>query len=524
MPRSMSLLLSLALCSACAVDLDDELDPVREEAQSIEIAATDNTLSGPNGSVVISNMTGNGLTVKYSPGRTYTWARLFLSEGNGAGLVLAAQDMGYSSGNYTYRFSHPTFINGANIHVLVLRYDGATETAIPQGILASSSSWAHFSYAGSGPSDPGDPGDPGNGTFPMTFQNRTRGTWSNGQIHVQVIGMNAAGRWCTLRPNGQLIPMSPGDNDAPGHLRKNGVNYAAYGATLAAASQWTMPTHLTGGRVYISVGSPLYIRAVDNGWVGPDVQNPGDPNQDVYYDWIEFTYVHNAVPFGGNTTQVDMFGLPLTMRLQQTSSGYDSTVGITLSRDEVFRQYRDAVPAAFDALAGSHRIVAPFHGDFRPGRSQAGYLQGYIDQAWSYYASHQLKYTDGGVTYVGSVVNGRLQFTRNGAGPFFVSKPTTHDVMAAAGALASGNPIELAFEAQLDAAFNRGVVLDTGNWLKPSAYFKTAPRNEYVKFFHRISLLGRAYGFAYDDVNDQSTVRILSNASPPTRLTIGVGW
>jgi hypothetical protein len=34
----------------------------------------------------------------------------------------------------------------------------------------------------------------------------------------------------------------------------------------------------------------------------------------------------------GNTTQVDQFGLPLTVRLQQASSGYDKKTGITLSR------------------------------------------------------------------------------------------------------------------------------------------------------------------------------------------------
>ncbi|MFC5832597.1 hypothetical protein [Nonomuraea insulae] len=37
-------------------------------------------------------------------------------------------------------------------------------------------------------------------------------------------------------------------------------------------------------------------------------------------------------------------------------------------------------------------------------------------------------------------------------------------------------------------------------------------------------LQGRAYGFAYDDINDQSSVKILPNANPPTSLTIGIGW
>lgn len=34
----------------------------------------------------------------------------------------------------------------------------------------------------------------------------------------------------------------------------------------------------------------------------------------------------------------------------------------------------------------------------------------------------------------------------------------------------------------------------------------------------------RAYGFPYDDINDQSSVQILGNANPPTALTLGIGW
>lgn len=104
--------------------------------------------------------------------------------------------------------------------------------------------------------------------------------------------------------------------------------------TLAQASTVTMPTQLGGARIYISLGSPMYIpiSSDDSGWGGPDLLNPSDPNADVYFDWYEFTYTYGAVPFGGNTTQVDQFGLPLTARLQQTSSGFDQTNGITLSK------------------------------------------------------------------------------------------------------------------------------------------------------------------------------------------------
>ncbi|WP_191292100.1 beta-1,3-glucanase family protein [Kitasatospora herbaricolor] len=74
------------------------------------------------------------------------------------------------------------------------------------------------------------------------------------------------------------------------------------------------------------------------------------------------------------------------------------------------------------------------------------------------------------------------------------------------------------------AAFNRGVALDTTRWYAPGAYYPApTAKNDYAGFFHCVGLGHRACGFAYDDVNDQSSVRILPDADPPSRLTIGIG-
>ena len=70
------------------------------------------------------------------------------------------------------------------------------------------------------------------------------------------------------------------------------------------------------------------------------------------------------------------------------------------------------------------------------------------------------------------------------------------------------------------------VAVDTSKWLTPSAYYpKAGLKNDYAMFFHGIGLDHRAYGFAYDDVNDQSSVQILPDANdPPTLLTLAIGW
>ena len=386
----------------------------------------------------------------------------------------------------------------------------------------------HFTYTQAGGSGGGGGGG-GSGTFPVTFQNNTRGTWSNAQIYVLVLGQAVPGQWSYLKSNGTLAHISHLDASAPGHLTKNGVNYPNMSFTLAQASTVTIPARLEGGRMYISVGSPMYIAVSpdDQGWAGPDLRNPADPNIDVYFDWYEFTYQFGVTAFGGNTTQVDMFGFPMTARLQQTAIGYDHTVGITLTRAQVMSQYTAAVGTAFQSLADTYRIVAPRSSAlFQPGGAQANYLQSYIDQTWAYYRANQFTLTRLNQTFTGRVSGNTLTFTKDGTGPFVLNKPTTADVMACSGALASAGMSTTALElgAEFCAAFNRGVALNTAEWYKPAAYYTGAAKNDYAGFFHAISLNHLAYGFAYDDINDQSSVQILPNANPPSSLTIGIGW
>lgn len=385
----------------------------------------------------------------------------------------------------------------------------------------------HFTYTHGGGGGGG--GGNGNGTFPVTFQNNTHGRWTNGQIFVTVLGMATPGEWSYLKPDGTLAHINHLEENAQGHLTKNGRNYANMSFSLLQASTVNIPARVEGGRMYISLGSPMFIPISpdDRGWGGPDLHNSGDPNADVFFDWYEFTYAFGAIAFGGNTTQVDMFGFPMTARLQQTATGYDQTVGITLTRDQVMAQYNTAVGPAFQPLANTYRIVAPrSSASFAPGGSQANYLQPIIDQAWTLYTNNPFQLTRLNQTFAGRVVNGRLQFTKDGVGPFFLNKPTTKDIVECSGALASAgmSTVELELGAEFCAAFNRGVALNTANWYNRAAYYASNPKNDYAQFFHAVGIDQRAYGFAYDDINDQSTVKILSNSNPPSQLTIGIGW
>ena len=188
------------------------------------------------------------------------------------------------------------------------------------------------------------------GRVPVIFENLARAQYSDDSIFIYALGVDANNKWCRFLPDGSMHPVDPADADAPGHLTKRGINYANYAFPLSQAGAFMVPAHVGGGRIYISLGSPLYIPIGVNAWGGPDLLNPADPNADVIYDWYEFTYVQGSVPFGGNTTQVDQFGLPMTARLRQEAIGYDETVGITMSREEIFSRYQNNVGPALSLI------------------------------------------------------------------------------------------------------------------------------------------------------------------------------
>ena len=90
-------------------------------------------ISGSSGEIKATDMTNGSMTISYTSGTQKNYARLYVSEGNGTGLILANADMSYSSGTYTYTTSHSTFTSGANIYVCVLVNDGGVESCVQIG-------------------------------------------------------------------------------------------------------------------------------------------------------------------------------------------------------------------------------------------------------------------------------------------------------------------------------------------------------------------------------------------------------
>ncbi|MCW7540601.1 glycoside hydrolase family 64 protein [Aquabacterium sp. A7-Y] len=381
--------------------------------------------------------------------------------------------------------------------------------------------------AGNG-SPPPAPPPPTTGAMRLQLVNGTGGAWSDQQVWWAVIGYDPVTRALSwVDRNGRLVPAALGDNDAPNRLVKNGQNYANYFSRLSDSAGVPLP-RIDSGRMFISVGSPMYIRinqAADGrlGFAGPNLGNPSDPNQDVHFEWIEFTL--DQYGYHGNTTRVDQFGFPLRTRLVGRD-GYDRTLGETESRAKIFADFEAQVPAEFRPLVQRPwRIVAPAKAHFNHGKPQGHYFDAYVDEVWNHYRNNELVFTAEAGTFRGRVIGEDFVFSKDGgpANLYIRGRPTTQAILEGSGNLATGNPQELVVQAQITAAFNRHLLVhvDPSRWSDASAYYPRSPANHYAKFWHDHSLHGLAYGFCYDDVRGHSS---LQEHPDPSSLTVTVGW
>lgn len=367
------------------------------------------------------------------------------------------------------------------------------------------------------------------GTFPVEFVNNSG--HANDDVYITVIGQTSAGYWAWVDSDGNAHPIDHEYANAPGHLEKDGVNYGNMSYTLAEASTVTMPPELQGARIYISIDEPLYIAiSEDNmGWTVPNPVQTTDPNYETIYDWYEFTYQYRGIPFGGNTTQVDQYGLPLSFTLTQGS--YTGTRGTTST--DVYTTYLNSVPPEFAGLViyddqnNPIRIASPR--STQPG-DLATYLDEPVDDFWTKYTTETFTFESPGAYTISGQVNasGQFEYTVTALSPdgvsgnYVMDKPTTAEVFAGNGPFV-GTHEQGAFLAQLNAAFNRGVAASPDQWGTASAYYPDEVKhNEYAQVFHELGIDGKNYGFPYDDVNSQSSVLILDNSQPPGNLTITI--
>ena len=352
----------------------------------------------------------------------------------------------------------------------------------------------------------------------IELNNKTNGKYSDSEIYWCILGNNANNQLCYMDKDGNMIPASESLNT----VEVNGTKYANIYHTLAESDHVYAPT-IRSGRMYLSYGKPVYVKFNGStGYAGPDLNNPGDVNANTLFEFAEFTI--EGKHYWGNTTRVDYFCFPMVTRLIGGSlyGGYDNVVGDVGTRDEIFTAFKNEVPNEYKSLVRDDRIIAPCKSTFNVGKINGNYFDNYINEFWNKYANEDLRFSSESGRFVGRVVGNQMRFTREGDSTvYYVDKPNTQEVLEGKGAFDRGNGVEKAIEAQLCAAFNRGVATEPDKWYTPSQYYKNSVANFYAGFFHEHSVLGKAYGFCYDDVNDQSTLLQYDKADA---LVIDLKW
>ena len=351
----------------------------------------------------------------------------------------------------------------------------------------------------------------------IELNNKTNGKYSDSEIYWCILGNNENNQLCYMDKDGNMIPASESLNT----VEVNGTKYANIYHTLAESDHVYAPT-IRSGRMYLSYGKPVYVKFNGStGYAGPDLNNPGDVNANTLFEFAEFTI--EGKNYWGNTTRVDYFCFPMVTRLIGGSlyGGYDNVVGDIGTRDEIFTAFKNEVPNEYKSLVRDDRIIAPCKSTFNAGKTNGNYFDNYINEFWNKYANEDLRFSSESGSFVGRVVGNQMRFTREGDSTvYYVDKPNTQEVLEGKGAFDRGNGVEKAIEAQLCAAFNRGAT-EPDKWYTPSQYYKNSVANFYAGFFHEHSVLGRAYGFCYDDVNDQSTLLQYNKADA---LVIDLKW
>ncbi|WP_073949919.1 beta-1,3-glucanase family protein [Streptomyces kebangsaanensis] len=346
--------------------------------------------------------------------------------------------------------------------------------------------------------------------LPLTIVNNS-GAFGNASVHVYIVG-NQDGRQVRVTPDGTLAPIALSDNGADG--------FTDYAIPLAGSGETRLSLPRMSGRIYVALGRKLKFRAVTDGNGDAALQYPAgwvssDPNYPVLHDCAEFTY--NSAGMFCNTTMVDMFSVPLSIRL---TGARDQTTGTVRGggRAAAFAALRQT--EGFSRLVvDDTRVIAPGHG-LDAGLFAKDYFAPYIDEVWSAYTGRDLTVTTDAGTFTGRVRGGRLTFDGPASAGF--GKPSTRDVLFCDGALAAPNdgttgPVA----AVLGAGFNRSTLLAAAAHpvTDASSFYRTGITNHYAKAMHAATEDGRAYGFAFDDVADFASY-IQDTAPTGIRLTL----
>lgn len=374
------------------------------------------------------------------------------------------------------------------------------------------------------PTAPADSGEvpPKSDVLPVKVTNNTG---RNDNVYVYVLGTNlSTGKLGYVDANGAFTAWS-GGAAVPVPAPDVAISGPAAGKTTTVK----VPKNLSG-RIYMSFGQKLDFRLTTDGLVQPAPWASGDPNFNILFDWTEFTLNDSGLWI--NSTQVDMFAVPQTVTVLD-GTGSSSKTGELKSggRQKVIDGVKANPAFAKSVVTRADgtvlRVLAPGKAA-SAGLMDANYLAPYINSAWSAYAAKTLTvtpFTDQPNTkFFGKTSGDVMNFTdTTGKTVASFTKPSTADVWDCAGALGAPNDLVVGPIARtLCAAMQRTTLgtLDTQPSGSASDFYKGDVTNVYAKVVHEQMADGKAYAFAFDDVQNQES---LVHSGDPRQATIVLG-
>jgi hypothetical protein len=182
--------------------------------------------------------------------------------------------------------------------------------------------------------------------------------------------------------------------------------------------------------------------------------------------------------------------------------------------------FKDSLSAPFQASIKPTRVMAPQNSSqFYVGGAYANYFKPILDSLWTLWTASPFTFKYGGSTWT-ITGNGTDTVTVSGTNAGKMSKPTARSIWANN----SFDQMSLNFVAPLSSALCRGVARDASWYNDPSTYYhKSKIRSEFADLLHRISIHNKAYGFGFDDNNNQSSVLIVGSSQPLDSLVVDFG-
>ncbi|GAA1605183.1 beta-1,3-glucanase family protein [Actinoplanes couchii] len=358
------------------------------------------------------------------------------------------------------------------------------------------------------PTKKDEPVPPASDLLPVTL---TNDSGRNQPVFVYVLGVNLeTGKLGYVNAAGAFTPWTGG-----GPVPVPAPDVAIPGPANGSSTTIKVLKNISG-RIYFSFGKKLDFKITGDGLVQPAPWAGADPNRDILFDWSEFTL--NSSGLWLNSSQVDMFAVPHVVSVTG-GSGRTSKTGEVVpgGRQKVIDAVKGNPDFAKSIVTGSDgtvlRVLAPGKAA-DAGLMSPTYLDSYIGSAWNAYTGKSLTVVPFGdrpeVKYTGRTTGDVMNFT-DGTGRTVASftKPSTANVWGCDGALSAPNDqIVGPIARTLCAALWRTTLgtLDTQPGGTAADFYQSGPANTYAKAVHDNMKDGKAYAFAFDDVQNQESL------------------